>query len=122
MATVDVVAVEELDSSSFFGLFFGILDFFTVFWLLDGPFAADASVSSFSFKKKETKCERLLVHEGSSLQSIVSVCFSRLDNFWFQSNILFEYLLSIHSISVQTKNIHAQSKTITFTCLNKTCK
>ena len=73
MATVDVVAVEELDSSDFFGLFFGILNFFTVFWLLDRSFTANASVISFTFKKKAAKCEWLLLHEGSGLQSVVFV-------------------------------------------------
>ena len=56
MATVDVVVVAELDSSGFFGLCFGILNFFTVFRLLDVSFDATASVSSFTFKKKATKC------------------------------------------------------------------
>ena len=49
MATVDVVVVEGLDSSGFFSLFFGILNFFTVFQLLDVLFAAAALVSSFAF-------------------------------------------------------------------------
>ena len=57
MATVYVAVVEGLDSSGFFSLFFGILSFFTIFRLLDVPFAAINSVSSFAFKKKATKCE-----------------------------------------------------------------
>ena len=57
MATVYVAVVEGLDSSGFFCLFFGILDFFTLFQLLDVPFAGIASVSSFAFMKKATKCE-----------------------------------------------------------------
>ena len=57
MATVYVTVVEGLDSSSFPGLFFGILNFITLFRLLDVPFAAVASVSSFPFKKKATKFE-----------------------------------------------------------------
>ena len=48
-----VVVVEGLDSSGFFGLFFGILNFFTVFQLLDVSFAASALVSSFTFNKKQ---------------------------------------------------------------------
>ena len=35
MATVYGAVVEGLDGSGFFGLFFGILNFFTLFWLLD---------------------------------------------------------------------------------------
>ena len=42
MATVYVAIVERLDSSGFFGLFFGILNFLTLFRLLDVPFAAIA--------------------------------------------------------------------------------
>ena len=57
MATVYVAVVEGLDISGFFGLFFEILNFLTLFRLLDVPFAAIASVSSFAFKKKATKCE-----------------------------------------------------------------
>ena len=57
MATVDAAIVERLDSSGFFGLFFGIFTFFAVFGLLDVSFAAIASVSSFAFKKKPAKCE-----------------------------------------------------------------
>ena len=57
MATVDVVVVAGLESSGFFDSFFGILKFFTVFQLLDVSFDATASVSSFAFKKKATKCE-----------------------------------------------------------------
>ena len=71
MATVYVAVVEGLDSWGFFGLFFGILDFFTLFQLLDVPFAAIASVSSFAFKKKATKCEWLLLHEGSGIKRVV---------------------------------------------------
>ena len=55
MATVYVAVVEGLDSSAFPGLFFGILNFLTLFRLLDVPVAAIASVSSFPFKKKATK-------------------------------------------------------------------
>ena len=65
MATVYVAVVEKLDSSGFSGfdssglsgLFFGILNFLTLLRLLDVHFAAIASVSSFAFKKKATKCE-----------------------------------------------------------------
>ena len=57
MATVYVAVVEGLDSSGFSGLFFGILNFLTLFRLLDVLFAAIASVSSFAFKKKATKYE-----------------------------------------------------------------
>ena len=42
MAVVYVAVVEGLDSSGFPGLFFGILNFLTLFWLLDVPFAAIA--------------------------------------------------------------------------------
>ena len=56
MATVYVAVVEGLDSSSFSGLFFGILNFLTLLRLLDVHFAAIASVSSFAFKRKATKC------------------------------------------------------------------
>ena len=42
MATVYVAVVEGLDSSGFSGLFFGILNFLTLFRLLDVPFAAIA--------------------------------------------------------------------------------
>ena len=73
MATVDVVVVEGLDRSGFFGLFFGILNFFTVFRLLDVSFAAIASASSFAFKKKPTKCEQLLFHEQSIIQRVVFI-------------------------------------------------
>ena len=55
MATVYVAVVEGLDSSAFPGLFFGILNFLTLFRLLDVPVAAIASVSGFPFKKKATK-------------------------------------------------------------------
>ena len=57
MATVYVAVVEGLDSSGFSGLFFGILNFLTLFQLLDVPFAAITSVSSITFKKKATKYE-----------------------------------------------------------------
>ena len=57
MATVYVAVVERLDSSGFSGLLFGILNFLTLFRLLDVLFAAIASESSFAFKKKATKCE-----------------------------------------------------------------
>ena len=55
MATAYVDVVDGLASSGFFNLFFGILNFLTLFRLLDVPFAASASVSSFAFKKKATK-------------------------------------------------------------------
>ena len=67
MATVYVAVVEGLDSSGFSGLFFGILNFLTLFRLLDVLFPAIALVSSFAFKKKATKCEWLLLHEGSGI-------------------------------------------------------
>ena len=51
MATVYAVVIEGLDRSGFFGLFFGILNFFTLFRL---PFAAIASSSIFAFKIKAT--------------------------------------------------------------------
>ena len=57
MAMVYVAVVEGLDSSGFSGLFFGILNFLTLFRLLDVLFPAIALVSSFAFKKKATKCE-----------------------------------------------------------------
>ena len=115
MATVYVAVVEGLDSSGFSGLFFGILNFLTLFRLLDVLFPAIALVSSFAFKKKATKCEWLLLHEGSGTQRVVlcgGVVFmwggvSGFDNSRFQSNVLFEHLLPICSTSVQTKNIHA---------------
>ena len=71
MATVYVAVVEGLDSSGFSGLFFGILNFLTLFRLLDVLFPAIASVSSFAFKKKATKCEWLLLHEGGGIQRVV---------------------------------------------------
>ena len=70
MATVYVAVVEGLDSSGFSGLFFGILNFLTLLRLLDVHFAAVASVSSFAFKKKATKCEWLLLHEGSGIEQL----------------------------------------------------
>ena len=123
MAMVYVVVVEGLDRSGFFGLFFGILNFFTVFQLLNVSITAIALARSFAFKKKATKLEWLLLQEGSSIHRVVfvwGVC--RLVNFQFQSNTLFKHLLPICGISVQTKHIHTWSKKITFTCLNKTCK
>ena len=57
MAMVYVALGGRLNSSGFSGLFFGILNFFMLFQLLDVPFAAIASVSSFAFKKKATKFE-----------------------------------------------------------------
>ena len=57
MATVYVAVVEGSDSSGFSGLFFGSLNFLTLFPLLNVPFTAIALVSSFVFKKKVTKCE-----------------------------------------------------------------
>ena len=68
MAMVYVAVVEGLDSSDFPGLFFGILNFLTLFRLLDISFAAIALVSSFPFKKKATKCVWLLLHEGDGIQ------------------------------------------------------
>ena len=53
MAMVYVAVVEGLDSSGFSGLFFGILNFLMLFQLLDVPFSAIASLSSFAFKKKQ---------------------------------------------------------------------
>ena len=124
MAMVYVVVVEGLDSSGFFGLFFGILNFFTVFQLLNVSITAIALARSFAFKKKATKLEWLLLQEGSSIHRVVfvwgGVC--GLVNFRFRSNVFFEHLLSICSMSAQTKHIHTWSKTITFTRLNKTCK
>ena len=73
MAMVDVTAVEELGDLAFFDLFFRILKFFTAFRLLDVAFTANASVSSFTFKKKATECEWLSHHEGSGIQSAVFV-------------------------------------------------
>ena len=67
MATAYVTVVEGLDSSGFSGSFFGILNFLTLAQLLDVPFNAIALVSSFAFKKKATKCEWLLLHEGSGI-------------------------------------------------------
>ena len=58
-----------LDSSGFYSLFFEILNFFTLFRLLDVPFTAIALVSSFAFKKA-TKCEWLLLREGSGIQRV----------------------------------------------------
>ena len=57
MAMVYVALGGRLDSSGFSGLFFEILNFLMLFQLLDVPFAAIASVSSFAFKKKATKFE-----------------------------------------------------------------
>ena len=71
MATVYGAVVEGLDGSGFFGLFFGILNFFALFRLVDAPFAAIALVSSPAFKKKATKCECLLLHERSGIQRVV---------------------------------------------------
>ena len=71
MAPVQVAVVEGLDSSGFSGLFFGILNFLTLFRLLDVLFPAIALVSSFAFKKKATKCEWLLLHEGIGIQRVV---------------------------------------------------
>ena len=70
---VYVVVVEGSESSGFFGLFFGILNFLTSFQLLDVPFTAIASVSSFDFKKKATKCELLLLHKGSGIQRVAFI-------------------------------------------------
>ena len=71
MAKVYVAVVEWLDSSGFPSLFFGILNFLTLFRFLDVPFPAFASISSFAFKKKATKSEWLLLHEGSGIQRVV---------------------------------------------------
>ena len=53
MATVYVAVVEGLNSLGFPSLFFGILNFLTLFWLLDVAFTAIASVSSFPSRKKQ---------------------------------------------------------------------
>ena len=72
MVTVYVAVVKGLDSSGLFSLFFGNLNFkISLFWLLDVPFATIASVNRFAFKKKATKCEWLLLHEGSGIQRVV---------------------------------------------------
>ena len=129
MATVDF-AVERLDSSGFFGLSFGILNFFTVFQLLDVPLQLLWYIVLPSRKKQQNV---------SNFYFMSNVSFekwfwwgvgregvsgwgggSRLD-FQFQLNILVEQLLLIRSISVLTKNIHVECK-ITITCLKKTCK
>ena len=73
MAMGYVAVVEGSESSGFFGLFFGILNFLTSFQLLDVPFTAIASVSSFDFKKKATKCELLLLHKGSGIQRVAFI-------------------------------------------------
>ena len=65
MATV---YIEGLDSSGFSSLFFGICKLFRLLGIL---FPAIASVSSFTFKKKVTKCEWRLLHEGSDIQKVV---------------------------------------------------
>ena len=68
MATVDVPVVEWLDS-----LAFGTFNLFTVFQILDVYFTAIALVRKFVFKKKVTKREQLLCHEGSGIQRVVFV-------------------------------------------------
>ena len=73
MATVDVPVVEWLDSLAFFDLFFGTFNLFTVFQILDVYFTAIALVRKFVFKKKVTKREQLLCHEGSGIQRVVFV-------------------------------------------------
>ena len=71
MTMVYVAVVEGLVSSGFSGLFFGSLNFLTLFPFLNVPFAAITLVSSFVFKKKVTKCEWRLLHEGSGVQRVV---------------------------------------------------
>ena len=73
MATVDVPVVEWLDSLAFFSLFFGTFNLFTVFQILDVYFTATALVRKFVFKKKVTKREQLLCHEGIGIQRVVFV-------------------------------------------------
>ena len=87
MATVYVAVVEGLDSSGFPGLFFGILNFLTLFRLLGVPFVAIASVSSFLFKKKATKCVWLLLHEEGGIQRVVFM--------WGRSKWVGQFLISI---------------------------
>ena len=99
MATVYVAVVEGLDSSGFSGLFFGILNFSTLLWHLDVPFVAVASVSSIACKKKATKCEWLLLHQGGGIQRVVFM--------WGRSKWVGQFLIPICRISVQIKNIHA---------------
>ena len=109
MAMVYVALGGRLDSSGFSGLFFGILNFFMLFQLLDVPFAAITSVSSFVFKKKATKFEWLLLHEGSGIERVVFMWGRSkwVGQFPISIKRTFEHLLPIPSISVQTKNIHA---------------
>ena len=109
MAMVDVTAVEELGDLAFFDLFFRILNFFTAFRLLDVAFTANASVSSFTFKKKQQNVNdfHIMKEVAFKVQFLCEGRVSRFNNFSFQLNILFEHLLSICSVSVQTKNMHA---------------
>ena len=71
MAMVYVAVVHGLVSSGFPSLLFRTLNFLTLFQLLDVNFAVIALVSSFAFKKKATKFEWVLLHEGSGTQRVV---------------------------------------------------
>ena len=105
MATVYVAIVQRLDSCGFFGLFFGILNFLTLFRLLDVPFVAIASISSFAFKKKATKCEWLLLHEGGGIQRVVFM--------WGRSKWVGQFPISIKR-TFWTPTSYTQ-----YQCLNK---
>ena len=107
MATVYVAVVEGLDSSGFSGLFFGIFNFLTLFRLLDVPFAAITSVSSITFKKKATKYEWLLLHEGGVIHRVVFMwgvvlTISDFDQMYFLNN----YFLYATSVSKQRICMH----------------
>ena len=123
MATIYVAVVEGLDSSAFPGLFFGILNFLTLFRLLDVPVAAIASVSSFPFKKKATKRVWLLLHEGGGIQRVAFM--------WGRSKWVGQFPIVIkRTFWTPTSYTQYQCpnkeytciKKTTLTCLNQICK
>ena len=66
MATVYVGVVEGLNSSGFLG--------FEFLYIISTPrcvFRCNSSLSSFAFNKKATKCEWLLLLEGSGIKRVV---------------------------------------------------
>ena len=66
MATVYVAVVEGLNSSGFLG--------FEFLYIISTPrcvFRCNSSLSSFAFNKKATKCEWLLLLEGSGIKRVV---------------------------------------------------
>ena len=100
----------RLVRSGFSSLLFRTLNFLTLFQLLDVNFAVIALVSSFAFKKKATKCEWLLLHEGIGIQKVVFM--------WGRSKWVAQFLISIkHTFWTPISYTQYQCPNKEYTCI-----